>query len=260
MRLVVSLLSFLRRFSSLAIFALLFALLVMSHTVSSVAWLTSSMIGAVSGLNTLAGAGLEGLKGPQHQKATVSQPEFEKLSERNRVLETENTTLKANNKQNLAKISKLEAQTTVNFRGKKTPIKTVAIDVSQKVQTRTAKVAAANLASAAGESIPVYGIAIIVAATGYELKSACDTMIDLHDLDVALNPELANDIEERARVCGLKVPSKEELWQMVKSSPLDAWKMAVEGYKGTSDWVESLEPPDFSGSFSRLMNWAASWL
>ena len=49
---------------------------------------------------------------------------------------------------------------------------------------------------------------MIVGATTYELKSACDTMKDSYDLDHALNPE-GMTAEDRDKVCGLQVPSKE---------------------------------------------------
>ena len=52
-------------------------------------------------------------------------------------------------------------------------------------------------------------------------------MRDMHALEVAFNPDLANDpsVDE---VCGLKVPTKEEVWETVKASPGKAWDAAVQ--------------------------------
>lgn len=136
--------------------------------------------------------------------------------------------------------------------------KTATTRVVRSLKARTKRVAAANAGSAVGESIPVYGIAIIAAATGYELKAGCESMKELHELDLAINPESAEE-NVRDYVCGLKMPTKEELWQTVKNSPTAAWNGAVAGYAGASDWAGNLKVPDFSGTFSRFMKWAASW-
>lgn len=96
---------------------------------------------------------------------------------------------------------------------------------TNRVKGRTAKVASADMAATFGQSIPWIGIGVVVAATTYDLKTACDTMGDMHALEVAFNPEAASDPAVK-EVCGFKVPSKEEIWEKVKASPGKAWDMA----------------------------------
>lgn len=78
-----------------------------------------------------------------------------------------------------------------------------------------------------GEAWPVAGVAVVATATTLELYDACVIMRDLHELDVAFNPEAAFGVDAQA-VCGTQVPSKEEIWAKVKSSPVEAWAMAAD--------------------------------
>jgi hypothetical protein len=75
------------------------------------------------------------------------------------------------------------------------------------------------------EAIPLAGVAVIVGVTAWDLNDSCETMKDLHELDVAFNPNAAFDTSA-TEVCGLEVPTKEEVWQMAKSSPGKAWASA----------------------------------
>jgi copper chaperone CopZ len=115
----------------------------------------------------------------------------------------------------------------VTYRGQKKLLGEAVEDTSERVARRTAVGATRNVAATFGEAIPVIGIGVVVAATAWELKDACDTMKDLHELGVALDPSKANS-EEVSEVCGLKVPSKEEIWAKVKASPGEAWAKAKE--------------------------------
>jgi hypothetical protein len=129
------------------------------------------------------------------------------------------------------RIKQLEAEAeklkprAVTYRGKKKLLGDAVQDTTERVARRTAVGASRNVASTFGEAIPVVGIAVVVAATAWELKDACATMKDLHELDVAIDPTRANsgDVSE---VCGLKVPSKGEIWAKVKASPGEAWAKA----------------------------------
>jgi hypothetical protein len=115
--------------------------------------------------------------------------------------------------------------------------------VSSRVETRTAKLAATDLSATFGQAIPWIGIGVIVGATAYDLKTSCDTMRDMRALEVAFNPEAASDpsVEE---VCGLKVPTKEEVWEKIKASPGDAWNSAGAVLDGLPD-MTSFEWPSF---------------
>jgi hypothetical protein len=115
----------------------------------------------------------------------------------------------------------------VMLEGAEVTVSEAVAKVSNRVKARTAKVASADIGATFGQSIPWIGVAVVVAATGYDLKTSCDTMKDMHALEVAFDPDLANDpsVDE---VCGLKVPTKEEIWDTVKASPGKAWDAAVQ--------------------------------
>ena len=115
-----------------------------------------------------------------------------------------------------------------------------------RMSVRTRRVANANVAATTGEAIPFWGVAIIVAATGYELKSSCDTMHDLYEMQVLIDPSSAIP-EDRDQVCGLQVPTKDEIWSAIKASPSAAWETTTSAASGTVDWAKDLEMPDFGG-------------
>ncbi len=125
-------------------------------------------------------------------------------------------------------------------------MRSVVEETTGRIQRRTAKVAATNVGSMAGEGIPFWGIAIIVAVTTYEVTTACDTMKDMHELTVALSPASADDAEMQ-RVCGMQVPTKEEIWAIVKASPLIVWQKLKDNFPG-------LPSPDFSGAWMWLVD------
>ena len=127
----------------------------------------------------------------------------------------------------------------VMFRGKKRALKSVAEEVTGSVSRRTAKVAATNVGSMAGEGIPFWGIAVIVASTTVEAAAACDTMRDMHDLQKALDPGAVVD-DGASEVCGMRIPTQDEIWEAVKSSPGKAWATSKEMFS-------NLPSPDFGG-------------
>lgn len=131
----------------------------------------------------------------------------------------------------------------ISFKGKIRPAKEVVGETIDRVQKRTAKVAVSNVGSMAGEGIPLWGIAVIVGATSYEVYSSCETMKDLQELSSALSPGESDDAEVQ-RVCGLRVPTKEEVLATVKSSPGKAWAAA-------SMYISDLPRPDFSGAWTK---------
>ena len=126
------------------------------------------------------------------------------------------------------------------------------------MQQRVRRTTIANVAAAGGEALPFVGIGIIVGATAYEASEACATMADIYDLQVAVDPTQANP-EDRDVVCGIEVPTKEELWEGIKSAPGAAWDKAVAAGRGTADWAQSLERPDFSGTWDAAVGAVSRW-
>lgn len=230
-----------RRFTTTLVFLGMLGFLVLSHTVVGIALLTASVIEAVSGL-TSATADVFNSKAALQKKYDLDK------------------------KQSAAKITALEADlekskaaNQVTFRGKKMTAKQASLEVTKSIKARTKRVAGANLASVVGESIPFYGIAVIVGATAYELNSACESMKDAYDLTIAMDPE-ALAVDDRDYVCGLQVLTQEEAWAVVKSSPSAAWEQSVKAYGGTANSLASIEVPEFSDGWSRAMKWFSSWL
>lgn len=118
--------------------------------------------------------------------------------------------------------------------------------VLASVRARTARVAATNFAAIPGESIPVYGMAVVLAATGWELQQACATMTELDDLETALCGT-APPPDAREKVCGMSVPSRDEVWSIVAAAPAAAWETSVSGMKHASETIPALPEPDFDG-------------
>ena len=255
LKFIILMLNFVGRKATLLIFAAMLVFLILSHTVGTIESLTKMTIRAVASSVSSGHSGrltMETVDSRDQAKVIEDLEERNgRLTKKNRLAAVKQTSLESEN-------NKLRDEQRVFFRGKEMSAKTASSQVAGGLQRRTKRVAATNLASVAGESIPFYGIAIIVGATSYELKSACDTMKDLYDLEVALDPDEASE-EGRDYVCGLQVPTKDEIWQSTKNSPHAAWQTAVAAYDGSSDWVSTLEVPDFSGGWSSTKEWVAGW-
>jgi hypothetical protein len=198
--------------------------------VGSVASAVSSVFEAVTGLASVAGSLDRDLK---VERAKVAGKE-EQVKARDKRLASER-----------ARVRKLQGDLAllkpqeVTHGGRKKLVSEAVEETTQRVTKRTASGATRNVAATFGEAIPVIGVGVVVAATAWELKDACDTMKDLHELEVALDPAKANDASVQ-EVCGLRVPTKEELWDLVKSSPGAAWQ------KAKDVMPELPEMPDFT--------------
>ena len=124
---------------------------------------------------------------------------------------------------------------TVSYRGQRRLIGEAVEDTTARLSRRTATAATRSAGSVVAEAIPFAGIAVIVGVTAWELKDSCATMNDLHQLNVAFNPDAARD-PEVTEVCGLEVPSKDKVWQSVKSSPGKAWETAKAHVPDLPEW------------------------
>jgi hypothetical protein len=173
---------------------------------------------------------------------------------------------RAKNRMLQREVIRLESESFVTLRGERVPLRNATQDTIGRVQQRTATVASANVGSAWGESIPIYGIAVVIAATSFELAMACKDMRDMYELQVAIDP--AGSIPaDRDQVCGLQVPTRDEIWAGLKSSPGVLWQRsknsldaglnsAGEAVDGVQDRIAGLEMPSFSGVWQRLVNWS----
>ncbi len=123
-------------------------------------------------------------------------------------------------------VATLKNPKSVTYRGQKRLLAEAVEDTAARVSRRTAAGAARNAGSVVAEAIPVAGVAVVLGVTAWDLKDACDTMTDLHELELAFNPSVSPD-PEASEVCGLTVPTKDEVWTTVKASPGVAWEVAA---------------------------------
>ncbi len=81
-----------------------------------------------------------------------------------------------------------------------------------KVTKRTKKLVATTLAEIPGEAIPLLGIPILLAATAYEIKLACENLDDLDQLysDMGMSDETPDDIMHS--VCHPTMPDAGKVW------------------------------------------------
>jgi hypothetical protein len=84
--------------------------------------------------------------------------------------------------------------------------------IASKIKARSARNAATNVAELLPASIPIAGIPVNILLTSMDVADACSTMKDLNEM----NQEFELNQEDVTRVCGLRVPSADELKKWVK--------------------------------------------
>lgn len=244
--------------STLLIFAAMLALNVATLTVSGVNTAVSGALTAISGVGTLASSSNLSLRETRASLAAYKTAASRfagrniKLVKQNSNLVVRNTKLvnAANNYLKRALILAGEIDLARKgaqiLRTQSSAVRRAVKSTISTIRARTVKVAAVNVGSVFGESIPFWGAAVVVGVTGYELKNSCDTMRDLDALETKL---LGEDTESAAavEVCGREVPSKEEIWQAIKSSPKTVWDGTKSILPDVSEYDFSLPDPDFGG-------------
>lgn len=122
-------------------------------------------------------------------------------------------------------------------------IKTVA--ALNNSRARIKRLTASNLGATFGESIPVFGIGVVAGATAYEVTEACAAMNEMTALIKLLDPaEFDAQDNDHTEVCGLDIPSKEELWEIVRTSPMAAWDKTKRTVSDVTDWTNDIDDPD----------------
>ena len=137
----------------------------------------------------------------------------------------------------------------VTYRGKRMAVNEAVDRTANGISKRAVKSSSRSITSMAGEAIPYVGTAVIVGVTTLELKDLCDTIKDMNELRQAFNPELKPS-EDDMTVCAMKVPTTEELWEIAKTSPSQAWAAAKEATPTLED-LKSYEIPD--------IDWTGAW-
>lgn len=153
-----------------------------------------------------------------------------------------------------ARLAREMAGSQVTYRGTRVAARDAVKDTAARVSRRTTLATSRNLASMGGEALPVIGVGVIVAATAWELSDACALMGEMRELDAAFNPENPLTDDE---ICGLKVPTRAELWASIRSSPATAWDGARELYGGLPEVSVSATYAATIGYLAGLVDWVA---
>jgi len=86
-----------------------------------------------------------------------------------------------------AEAASLRRANSVVYRGEKRLLTEAITDTSGRIARRTGIAASRNASSVVAEAIPYIGIAAMLGVTAYDFKDSCDTMRDLHALNVAID-------------------------------------------------------------------------
>ena len=113
----------------------------------------------------------------------------------------------------------------IYIRGKKVLATDAVSEASERIAKRATASAARNLGSLPASAIPFLGVAVAVGVTTLDLKDSCDTTTELAELKQALTPNQAIEFDAE-KVCGLKVPSNDDILKLMKGSPKDIWEEA----------------------------------
>lgn len=217
-----------------ALLAASLSLNIATVAISSVALLVSTAYETVTGMTSVAGA----LRRDVDIKTkTVASLSNEVEIRDRRIATAANDLVRRDRRIALLsdEVAALKAERVVTYRGHRKLLGEAVEDTTGRISRRMATSAARNAGSVFAEAIPIAGIAVILGVTAWDLKDSCDTMHDLHELDLAFNPEVRFD-PEAVEVCGLEVPTKDEVWMTIKTSPSKAWNGAKMYVPELPDW------------------------
>lgn len=91
-----------------------------------------------------------------------------------------------------------------------------------RLASRTKRVAAKSIAAIPAESIPFFGVAVLIADTSYELYAACETVRDMDQLYEALDIESQSADDVMHSVCDPQLPGATDVWRDVLDN-MDQW-------------------------------------
>lgn len=97
--------------------------------------------------------------------------------------------------------STISRQTKANRKARRTirSQKAAVKKVGGRISKRTLRLAAVNLAAIPAESIPLVGVGVILAVTGYELHQTCDNVDDMNSIyaSMGIRPDVDPGLAER---------------------------------------------------------------
>lgn len=148
----------------------------------------------------------------------------------------------------------------VSVRKSRAAIKKAIEETAESVSRRSEKTASRNIAVMGGEALPWVGTAVIVGATSLELRDLCNTIKDMNALKRTFNPDQRPG-EDEMTVCSMKVPTRQEIWEDIKTSPTIVWEKVKSLIPSLRDF-RSLSFPslDFGGYWDRVKSGTSAWL
>lgn len=86
--------------------------------------------------------------------------------------------------------------------------------LSKNIVKRLVANATRNMSSVFGEAVPYFGTALVISVTAADITDACDTIVDMNELTQSLEGETYR--ADQSAVCGIKIPSSEDVLGSVK--------------------------------------------
>jgi len=111
--------------------------------------------------------------------------------------------------------------------------------ISKRLAIRSVANATRNSSSVLAEAIPYAGVAIVVGVTALDLQDACETLKDMNELNIAFGHEQ----EDQTKVCGMKLPTKDEALAQAKGSWNAIYQAAADALKKGGAAVASATHP-----------------
>ncbi len=118
--------------------------------------------------------------------------------------------------------------------------------ITSKITRRAVASASLNLDSLVAQAAPMVGVAVIVGVTTWDLSASCATMQDMHELEKIFDPDVAA-VPDQTRVCGMQVPTKEELWTRVASAGAWVGGVSSDAVDFVKNNMPDLPSPNWSG-------------
>lgn len=114
--------------------------------------------------------------------------------------------------------------------------------VSKRIATRSIVSASRNVSSLPGEAIPVLGTALVVGVTAWDIYDLCETIKDMNEI----NGAFGHPSEDQQMVCGMKVPTREQVMADARGNWQAAYKSAADSINQAGNVMVSASPPSLS--------------
>ena len=103
----------------------------------------------------------------------------------------------------------------------------VVMKTTKRLALRTVTNAARNVSSVFAEAIPVVGTGIMLGVTAWDVIDACETIKDINEL----NGVFEHPQEDSSKVCGIKVPTQQEVLSSVQGNAKAIYQSASDALK-----------------------------